>query len=619
MLDTIPVPADSKFGAMVARRLNASRPIAPAGSLAMSGPTGTGFAAPPTNLRDRRGLSAPSPRQFTLRAEVETKHDEPEQKRLVVKMCDFCDDAVRWNHVNIPQGGTITELENGFREIYVGDWSDELSESKTFYLNLKIEFDYEGGLTTGHPFITTFSEWTVEDEPLEERFDFAGCRMFASFPIGHVLAGATGAFVRQYFDGSQNFVDLSWWAYPSSGGGSGKDVDGTEYPMPFQFNDGKIKNNIFYFDGTLLHLPDFNAPEDGYVYLVVTEDSNHNLTFRLDLNQGSAPEGGDVTNYLVYGFTGGKVSMDFRTTFLALFKKGLSVNEESGLEIVGRAIDWADRSEDDSFGIRTLTVSGATGAVKAKYKVIGTEDVELSDLDEDDIEDLKKAVKSECVESVNSAKGDVSIIGGVGVRVGTSGKVITITADASKEEADDRPEASRNPCDHPGNEEQNDSDGDGGVTMSGIGADDGGGGGGCSACGGMSTTGGSGTGSPEHGVSGKPAEGAAGGGASAPGKEVTTPPSSGSSGTASGSPGKEIRPGSMEATAANAKTPIYTGTHNALTDTKKMNTSPFAQDPNWTGGIGHTGRETSPIYTGTHTALTDTKKMNESPFKKASK
>lgn len=57
MLDTIPVPAQSKFGAAVARRLNASRPIAPAGSLAMSGPTGTGFSALPQNKRDRRAAS----------------------------------------------------------------------------------------------------------------------------------------------------------------------------------------------------------------------------------------------------------------------------------------------------------------------------------------------------------------------------------------------------------------------------------------------------------------------------------------------------------------------------------------------------------------------------------
>ena len=58
MLETIPVPAQSKFGAAVARRLNASRPIAPAGSLAMSGPTGTGFSPLPANLRDRRAIVA---------------------------------------------------------------------------------------------------------------------------------------------------------------------------------------------------------------------------------------------------------------------------------------------------------------------------------------------------------------------------------------------------------------------------------------------------------------------------------------------------------------------------------------------------------------------------------
>lgn len=61
MLDTIPVPAQSKFGAAVARRLNASRPIAPAGSLAMSGPTGTGFAPLPANLRDRRAAAVLHP------------------------------------------------------------------------------------------------------------------------------------------------------------------------------------------------------------------------------------------------------------------------------------------------------------------------------------------------------------------------------------------------------------------------------------------------------------------------------------------------------------------------------------------------------------------------------
>lgn len=301
----------------------------------------------------------------------------------------------------------------------------------------------------------------------------------------------------------------------------------------------------------------------------------------------------------------------------------VTANEKSGLSVKDGEIDLAGRNEGDSFGIRTLTVKGAKGEVRAEHKVIGTEDVDVTQLDEEDIEELKKDVKSECVESVNSANGKLSVIGGKGVRVSTNGKVIKITADAGKEEDDPEPEQEAeegNPCDHPGNNDGEVAKGGGGIEVEKEKVRDSGGGGGCGDCGGQSTTGGSASGSPEPGASGKPAEGATGGGPSAPGKKVTTPPSSGSSGTASGSPGKEIRPGSMEATVANAKTPIYTGTHKALTDTKKMNQSPFKSDPNWHGSMEDTVADTKkPIYSGTHAALTDTKKMNESPFKKASK
>ena len=72
MLETIPVPAQSKFGAAVARRLNASRPIAPAGSLAMSGPTGTGFAPLPATLRGRKAARGACRYAFRTRAIVES-------------------------------------------------------------------------------------------------------------------------------------------------------------------------------------------------------------------------------------------------------------------------------------------------------------------------------------------------------------------------------------------------------------------------------------------------------------------------------------------------------------------------------------------------------------------
>ena len=216
----------------------------------------------------------------------------------------------------------------------------------------------------------------------------------------------------------------------------------------------------------------------------------------------------------------------------------------------------------------------------------------------------------------------IAVIGGKGIEVTANGGTIKVSANSEKQEDDPEPEPEPgNPCDHPGNggEGGDSTEGHGGGGVTEEDTQDTGGGGGCCGCGGQSTTGGSGTGSPEQGANGKPAAGATGGGASAPGKEVTTPPSSGTSGTASGSSGKEIQPGSMEATVAKTKTPIYTGAHNSLTDTKKMNTSPFVAN-----GTAKTMEQTAadtkkPIYSGTHSALTDTKKMNESPFKKAVK
>lgn len=131
----------------------------------------------------------------------------------------------------------------------------------------------------------------------------------------------------------------------------------------------------------------------------------------------------------------------------------VKANEKSGLSVKDGEIDLSGRSEDDSFGIRTLTVRGATGEVKAEYKVIGTEDVDVTQLDEDDIEDLKKDIKKEvideCVKSLNSAKGDVTIIGGVGVRVDTSGRVITISFEKDKG-PDPVPAEPGDPCEHPG-------------------------------------------------------------------------------------------------------------------------------------------------------------------------
>lgn len=96
------------------------------------------------------------------------------------------------------------------------------------------------------------------------------------------------------------------------------------------------------------------------------------------------------------------------------------------------------------------------------------------------------------------------------------------------------------------------------------------------------------------------------------GKEITDPPSGGVS-----SGGKEAGNGLFNGSTIPKKKIEDTNTHGSLTDTKKMNKSPFASDPNWHGSIEETAANAKkPIYSGTHNQLTDTKKMNQSPFKR---
>lgn len=249
----------------------------------------------------------------------------------------------------------------------------------------------------------------------------------------------------------------------------------------------------------------------------------------------------------------------------------------------------------------------------------------------------------ECVTSLNEETGDMAIIGGVGIEVVTNGKTIKVTLNEDKETEDEDPNEEGDPCaEHPGGG----GDGvDAGGSGGGGGVDAGGpegSGGGCSNCGGNSTVGGEsapgGGGGESGGESGGVQPGAHGtesSGVSTPnGKEATSVPTSGSSAagsdsSGSGSSGSSGKSGSglfngstipkktMEDTQAGAKTPLYGGTHTQLTDTKKMNQSPFKSDPNWHGSIEETqSRTKTPLYGGTHSQLTDTKKMNESPFKR---
>lgn len=82
----------------------------------------------------------------------------------------------------------------------------------------------------------------------------------------------------------------------------------------------KIVRCVFYRGKEKVELQDFaldDIPEEGegHVYLVMTEPEGQSATFSLSTEAGT---GDGVTNYLLYDFEDGKVTCDYRTTFLVI-------------------------------------------------------------------------------------------------------------------------------------------------------------------------------------------------------------------------------------------------------------------------------------------------------------
>jgi len=252
-------------------------------------------------------------------------------------------------------------------------------------------------------------------------------------------------------------------------------------------------------------------------------------------------------------------------------------------------LDSSELGSGEEIAVREVTVTDEDGEEKT-VKVLATEDFTPGG--------------TSGVTSLNDGKGDMSVIGGVGISVETNGRTIKITANADKEDEDADPNSQQDPCTpHPGSGSATGSEqGGGGVNgMAEVGV----GGDGCNGCKESSTVGdNSDPGGVSSGSSGQQTSSTAANGKPATSGEI--------SGTSGGKSTTTYKPGSIEATNANTKTTIYGGTHNALTNTKTMNESPFKSSEGFKS-IGSTTK--TPIYTGTHDALTNTKTMNESPFK----
>lgn len=158
--------------------------------------------------------------------------------------------------------------------------------------------------------------------------------------------------------------------------GTGKGGAAETMPAPFDYIETETQQGgetvtvksitrcFFYFDGEPHTLSDYSAlPEGaGSVYLVCTgtldsETGEYAWTFALQNQEGTSSTGTKVVNIKLYDFSGGKPSVDYRTTFLAL-------NQTSGLGEKTFTFDETDIATimaDDDIDIGQKTLEAGSG------------------------------------------------------------------------------------------------------------------------------------------------------------------------------------------------------------------------------------------------------------------
>ena len=220
---SIPVkgePPRAAWGAGVANRLNELCAMTPARALVRDGATGTGFASLPVNARGFRP-SRIHPRQFTLRARIETDDD---RRSLVVEYYS-CGQGVIWNNFDVGAGGEPSSLSAqrpSWIEISNTQIEDGDAIDKTFYLNIEISAYCEWGVDQGLKLDGTHSGWEVSEDPNHPGFEIiegVAHHITTHVTIGRVKFSDGNLSVIQNFDG--HVVTVHPWLGGDSGGSGG--------------------------------------------------------------------------------------------------------------------------------------------------------------------------------------------------------------------------------------------------------------------------------------------------------------------------------------------------------------------------------------------------------------
>ena len=336
-------PLRADWAAQITGRVNSLAPIGSPGMLVRDGIGGFGSEPCPSNRRDRRGAGA-SPHPF----------------------------EIRWaKSLNDGEGGWIVWLPTGNELIVDGvavDLTEDLEAAGDPYpegwyaLGLELAEGGDVWLNVTIP-ATGESEAEFADEEDDGSEASEGDQITPVLVAKIDVDDETDAkTIRQNLVGAlalgrqpDETEDKPYKPTPFMVGTYERDAEeGEEGDENGKVVVSGIVNCKFYWDGVETTVANFPLPSgDATVYLrcvgTVSQSASaiNGYTWDFSLGTSAVNEGGSIyRNYKLYDFEGGKVSMDWRDTFLALFSDTVDQLVPDGISI-DRIPDAAPGSEPD--------------------------------------------------------------------------------------------------------------------------------------------------------------------------------------------------------------------------------------------------------------------------------
>ena len=301
-------PMRAGWGVSVAERLNQIGSVGAPGQLVREGLFGQGVAPLPKNQRDRRGTPA-APQPYEVRWDPGLSNGDGGWKIYLPG-----EHLLRVDGEYIDELGGVTAIEDDNGDETGWFEFDEIDASATaiWLVVAKEESGNEGEATVSAQFATEEDAEGANNVCIAEVSFTAASQSTPA--VVEIKQSVVGALVINR---------------------------GDDNPAPFDVEDGEIVNCKFFWDGQEQTLADYSAPvgtASVYLRCVGTASQSasavRGYTWAFSLGTSPASTGGNIyRNYKIYDFTNGKVALDWRHTFLALFSDTAKEIEPDGVSI----------------------------------------------------------------------------------------------------------------------------------------------------------------------------------------------------------------------------------------------------------------------------------------------